>query len=214
MPGHYIVIEGHDGTGKSTQVDMLAEHLRGQGEQVVVVEEPGSDDPDKSVPIADDIRTIIKNGLLERSGETDLLLFTAARRELWLQKIAPALEAGAWVLASRNYYSTLAYQGGGDGVATEDILGLTARMTDPRYMRPDHMFVLHLANHTERALRIANRGELANPDTFESRDDMFQNAVSESYLQIARKRQATLIDATVSVDEIHDRITKVLSIKP
>ena len=87
MSGTYIVIEGNDGTGKSTQAELLADYCRQQGREVVIVEEPGSEDPDKTTPIASYLRSLIKNGALTRDPEINLALFSAARRELWQQKL-------------------------------------------------------------------------------------------------------------------------------
>ena len=81
MSGTYIVIEGNDGTGKSTQAGLLADYCRQQGREVIIVEEPGSDDPDKTTPIASYLRSLIKNGTLARDPEINLALFSAARRE-------------------------------------------------------------------------------------------------------------------------------------
>ena len=80
--GRYIVIEGNDGTGKSTQVELLAAHFQRQGLTVCVVEELGSDEPEKSTSVADEFRRVIKNGDLVRSPEINVVLFSAARREL------------------------------------------------------------------------------------------------------------------------------------
>ena len=81
--GKYIVIEGSDGTGKTTQVELLANFLRQNGEAVQIVEEPGSDNPNNTTPVANELRSAITNGSLERSPEINVLLFSAARRELW-----------------------------------------------------------------------------------------------------------------------------------
>ncbi len=144
--GKYIVIEGNDGTGKTTQVELLAEHFRKNGQAVQIVEEPGSDNPTNSTPVANELRKAIKNGSLERSPEINVLLFSAARRELWQKKIAPALNKGKIVLSARNYFSTLAYQGQGEGIDSAEILRLTKLFTHERYMNPDILIVL-VANH-------------------------------------------------------------------
>lgn len=185
--GTYIVIEGNDGTGKSTQVALLAQHLEESGQDVIVVEEPGSEDPEKSTPVANYLRTIIKNGQLQRDPEINLALFSAARRELWLNKIAPALERGAFVLSSRNYFSTLAYQGKGEGLDEQHIIDVTRLFTDERYMSPDFMLVLTLEDEAERTKRIGNRGALEKPDTFEQRDSDFQSRVNQAYIDLARE---------------------------
>ncbi|PID33278.1 dTMP kinase [Candidatus Saccharibacteria bacterium] len=207
--GLYIVIEGNDGTGKTTQVDLLAEYFRGQNREVVVVEEPGSDDPDKSTPIANEIRRLIKDGSLERAPEINLALFSMARRELWHQKIKPSLSGGAVVLSTRNYYSSLAYQGRGEGVSEAEILEMTKLFTDQRYMNPDVMVILTL-DHDSRRRRIAQRGELEKPDTFESRPDDFQDRVNQAYIDIAAKRNLTTIDASASIDDIQAQIQQVI----
>ena len=201
--GKYIVIEGNDGTGKSTQVAKLAEYFRARGQTVCVVEEPGSDDPEKSTPIADELRKVIKNGDLARSAEVNVALFSAARRELWREKIRPALERGEIVLSARNYISTLVYQGRGEGYDESEILRLTKLFTDERYLRPDIMIILSLS-HDKREGRIAMRGELKNPDTFESRGQDFQEKVDDGYLEIAKDYDIAVVLADGNVEEVHD----------
>lgn len=207
--GAYIVIEGNDGTGKSTQVALLAEWLRGQGREVVMVEEPGSDDPEKSTPVANELRQLIKNGRLARAAEINLALFSMARRELWRELIRPALKRGAVVLASRNYLSTLAYQGHGEGLDRDEIMRMTALCTDERYMRPDLTIVLTLSD-AERVARIAERGKLADPDAFESRAQEFQDRVNHAYEVIAKEHQLPLLSAAGTIDEVQAAIQQYI----
>ena len=203
--GRYIVIEGNDGTGKSTQVELLAAHFQRQGLTVCVVEEPGSDEPEKSTPVADELRRVIKNGDLVRSPEINVVLFSAARRELWREKIKPALKRGEVVLSARNYISTLVYQGQAEGYDEAEILRLTKLFTDEKYLHPDVMIVLSLS-HDKRAKRIAMRGELKNPDTFESRGQDFQEKITNGYLKIAKKYDIPVISADGTIEEIHDML--------
>jgi dTMP kinase len=200
--GKYVVIEGHDGTGKSTQVGLIRERLKQQGIESVEFHEP------QGVPISDAIRTIIKNGTLDRDGITNLLLFSAARHELWRQSALPALKRGDWVIASRNYYSTLAYQGYGEGMDQEVIELVTLTATDETYMRPDVSFILSLEDEPERKKRIAARGELDNPDTFESRGDEFQLMVQQAYKKVAEEHNIPVIDASQSIEEVTETIWK------
>lgn len=204
-PGRYIVIEGNDGTGKSTQVAMLAEYFRARGQTVCVVEEPGSDDPEKSTPIANELRNVIKNGDLARSAAVNVALFSAARRELWREKIRPALERGEIVLSARNYISTLVYQGQAERYDEAEILRLTKLFTDEKYLHPDVMIVLSLS-HDKRAKRIAMRGELKNPDTFESRGQDFQEKITNGYLKIAKDYEIPVVLADRNVEEVHDML--------
>ena len=209
--GKYIVIEGNDGTGKSTQVAKLANYFRERGRTVCVVEEPGSDDPEKSTPIADELRKVIKNGDLTRSAAVNVALFSAARRELWREKIQPALERGEIVLSARNYISTLVYQGRGEGFDESEILRLTKLFTDERYLCPDIMIILSLS-HDKRAKRIAMRGELKNPDTFESRGQDFQEKVDDGYLEIAKDYDIPIVLADGNVEEVHDMLIDEIEI--
>ncbi|WP_368999975.1 dTMP kinase [Candidatus Nanosynbacter sp. TM7-074] len=209
--GKYIVIEGNDGTGKSTQVAKLADYFRERGRTVCVVEEPGSEDPEKSTPIADELRKVIKNGDLARSAAVNVALFSAARRELWQEKIQPALERGEIVLSARNYISTLVYQGRGEGYDESEILRLTKLFTGERYLRPDIMIILSLS-HDKREERIAMRGELKNPDAFESRGQDFQEKVDDGYLEIAKDYDIPVVLADGNVEEVHDMLIDEIEI--
>lgn len=186
MSGIYIVIEGNDGAGKSTQAELLASYYRQQGREAIIIEEPGSDDSDKTTPVANYLRSLIKDGSLARDPEINLALFSAARRELWQKKIEPALECGAVVISARNYVSTLSYQGYGEGIDTKHIMKITRLFTSERYMRPDCIIILALDNENERRKRIAKRGQIVDTsDTFESRGSNFQKRVDTAYRTIA-----------------------------
>ncbi len=203
-PGKYIVIEGSDGTGKSTQVELLADWLAEEkGIDSFIAHEPAG------TPMADAIRDIIKNGNLERDPVSDLLLFTAARREIW-REARQTLKLGNWVLSARNYLSTEAYQGYGDGVDLGLIRNTTREFVGQDYLTPDHTFILSINSEEERAARIDSRGELDNPDTFEMRDASFQSRVNQAYIKIARSYGISPIDAARSVDEIHEIIKRRL----
>ena len=208
--GVYIVIEGNDGTGKSTQVDMLAAWLRERGREVVVVEEPGSDDEAKTTPVANEYRRVLKDGRFKLDPEVNLLLFSAARRELWFHKIEPALRRGAVVLSSRSYLSTLVYQGHGEGIAQEAIINMTKRLTHERYMSPDFVVVLFADDQT-RQQRIAERGTTEAVDSFESRDDAFQQKINDGYQIVAKTHNIPLILAERSPADVHQQIIQEIS---
>jgi dTMP kinase len=218
LAGKYIVIEGNDGTGKSTQVERLASYLRSTGHDARIVEEPGSEDDEKTTPVANYLRSVIKNGSLLRDPEINLSLFSAARRELWQEKIAPALGQGATVLSARNYFSTFAYQGGGEGIDNEHIRAITSLFTHPRYMTPDHMLVLTLEDESVRAARISQRGALEVADTFESKDAEFQLRVNEAYVALAKEYDLPTISAKDNagklrtIEEIQLEIRQLLNI--
>ncbi|MEL6806641.1 MAG: dTMP kinase [Pseudomonadota bacterium] len=117
--GHFISFEGIDGSGKSTQARLLAQHLRTRGHDVVLTREPGGS------PGAEEIRALVLQGDPDRwSAETELLLFTAARRDHMERLISPALAAGNIVICDRFADSTRMYQGlsRGDLRASVDVL--------------------------------------------------------------------------------------------
>ena len=200
MPGKYVVIEGHDGTGKSTQVGLIRKKLLENGIESIEFHEPAGS------PIADRIRNVIKNGSLKRDAMTNLLLFSAARHDIWQKLAINQLKHGKWVIASRNYYSTLAYQGYGEGLNLDTIEDITLQSTDNHYMNPDIAIILDMNNEIERVKRINVRGKLENPDTFESRNDIFQTKVRNAYLDIAKSRNIPIVSANQTIDEITNEI--------
>lgn len=204
MRGKYIVIEGSDGTGKSTQVKLLREKLATRGINSIEFHEP------QGTSMADEIRTIIKNGNLPRDGKTNLLLFTAARHEIW-QQAQKALDEGVWVIAARNYFSTLAYQGYGEGLDLNLITTITEQFTDQTYMSPDLAVILTLDDEKERGKRIGQRGALEHPDTFESRDTTFQRALQQGYVDIAKEKQLPTISASQSPGAICETIYSLIT---
>ena len=192
-PGKYIVIEGHDGTGKSTQVGLIRKKLSDCKIKSIEFHEPAGS------PVADVIRNVIKNGNLERDAMTNLLLFSAARHDIWQKRAKRELEKGTWVVASRNFYSTLAYQGYGEGLNLDLIELITLKSTDDKYMNPDIPLILDLDDESERTKRIGVRGNLKHPDTFESKSDVFQSKVRIAYLEIAKSRNIPVISANQSI---------------
>ncbi len=104
--GFFVSFEGIDGSGKSTQAQMLCDHLRAEGHDALLTREPGGS------PGAEEIRALVLNGATDRwSPETELLLFTAARRDHLERTVRPALAAGQVVICDRFADSTRMYQG-------------------------------------------------------------------------------------------------------
>ena len=115
MQGKFIVFEGCDFTGKSTQIKLLGNHLKKQGIQYITTREPGG------VPLAEEIRKLIMYEGKKAHKMTELLLFLAARCEHMFAKIIPAIENGTWVLCDRYIPSTAVYQGILGGTSLETI---------------------------------------------------------------------------------------------
>ncbi|RKW02437.1 MAG: thymidylate kinase [Candidatus Saccharimonas sp.] len=169
---------------------------------MTVVEEPSSDNLAQTTPIAHYLRTIIKNGNLRRDPEINLALLSAARHELWEHIIQPALERGETVLASRNYFSTLAYQGYGEGLSQEHIRHITGLFTSQRYLTPDYLIILTLNDEKERMHRIQQRGTPTTaPDIFETQEKDFQQRVHTGYRMLAKDYQVPIIQCISDTGE-------------
>ena len=203
--GKYIVIEGPNGTGKTTQADLLIEYLAGKGIMAHHIKEPGGS------PMGEAIRAVLLNDKLDRTPMTNALLFTANRHELWHAVISPALERGEWVIGVRNYWSSLAIQGYGQGMDVSIIQAITDTFTHPRYMKPDIGFILNFDNEKERNARIGRRNS-DEPDRFELENAAFQQRVNNGYRAIAKELKAIEIDAGGTVEQVQAEIRKVIQL--
>ena len=204
--GKYIVIEGGDGTGKTTQADILQKYLETQGRTVLHLKEPGGS------PIGEAIRSVLLDGTLDRQPITNILLFTANRHDLWHATINPALEQGTWVITTRNYWSTLAYQGYGEGMDAGLIADVTKSFTDENYMNPDYGIMLSLDDVSISKLRVEERGLLEKPDTFESRNAQFHRRVADGYLEIAKTYGLPIISANQSINDVAREIKAIVKL--
>ena len=202
----YIVIEGQDATGKSTQVEMLANYLREQGKEVVTMHEPDGD-----LESAHELRRIIKDKTYNLEPMTHVLLFTAARQELWRKLAEPVLKRGGFVVSARNWWSTLAYQGYGQGISRTRIIRITKEAMPERYVKPDKSAILTLDEKT-RLARQSARDDNSAKDTFESKPSEFQHKVDAAYLHIAKDLNVQTVDASPSADEIQTTLRKMFGV--
>lgn len=195
-PG-FFSLEGVDGSGKTTQLALLAEHLRRAGREVVTVREPGG------TPVSDKIRALILSPENPIVPAAELLLFSAARAQLVSQVIAPALKAGKVVLADRFGWSTLAYQGYGRGMDHGPIRELFRIACGDIW--PLHSFLLDLPVASMRD-RLAAGGRSA--DRMESESAAFFERVRLGYRRIAQENadRFTVIDAGQSPEAVQQAI--------
>lgn len=202
----YIVIEGQDGTGKSTQARLLKEYFEKQGKEVIVMDEPDGD-----LPQAHDIHDLIliKGKEYQLEPVTNLLLFTAARVELWRKSAEPVLRRGGVVISARNWWSTLAYQGYGEGVSRSKIIRLTKDILPEKYYHPDRGCILTVLD-TVRLARQDGRGKAK--ETFEAKADDFQQKVNHAYPKIAHEFNIPIIDASGTIEEVFGEIKKTLAL--
>ena len=191
--GRYVVIEGGEGVGKTTQVVALAERLAERGISCRVVREPGGD------PFAEAGRELLLSDI-DRTAATDVLAFNAMRAQLLEAVVSPLLADGTWVLADRGRLSTIAYQGHGAGADltwTRQVCDLTIELCPP-----DLEVVLDL----DPVIAAERRTVRGSDDRFERMDLAFHQRVTEAYRIEAALAGLDVVDADGSPDEITERL--------
>ncbi|MBI4016912.1 MAG: dTMP kinase [Candidatus Aenigmarchaeota archaeon] len=187
LAGAYIVLEGGDGSGKTTQRWQLIKHLREQGYDVEEAREPGG------TVRAESIRTILQDTEFEKSDKLDsfseLFLFEAARSQLFARKIIPALERGAIFASDRCFWSTIAYQGFGRGmnISTIDVLNNIATKS----IKPDYGIIIDVP--PEVGLAKITKVEFGKADRFEQEKIDFHHRVLEGYRFVAAREPNTVL---------------------
>lgn len=191
--GMFISLEGIDGAGKSTQLRMLAEHLGTQGHEVVQTREPGG------AAGAEDIRRLLVEGEPDRwSPETEILLFTAARRDHLERTIRPALADGKIVLTDRFADSTRIYQGATRGDLRALVDDIHARVIGAE---PDLTLILDMDPSEALSRGLARK---SGEDRFEDFGLAFQEKLRAGFLSLAKdnRERCVLIDASRAPERI------------
>ena len=190
----FVSLEGIDGSGKSTQAQLLAEEL---GPEILLVREPGG------TAAAEQIRDLLADGAIDLDPQAELMLFCAARADLVKQVIRPALEAGRDVVSDRFADSTVAYQGAARGLGVE----LVERFSDAATggLAPDLTLLIRIDAEV-----AAERS--GGEDRFEAAGLEFQRQVAAAYDEIAARDDARVVtvDGTGSVEEVHARVMDIV----
>lgn len=186
----FVSLEGVDGSGKSTQAQLLAAAL---GPDTVSIREPGGTEA------AEKIRGLLADPELPLSTMAELLLFLAARADLTERVIRPALEAGRDVVADRFSDSSVAYQGAARGLGVGEVISLCDQATDGLW--PDLTVLLRI--DPEDSL-----GRAEGNDRFEAEGLILQQAVAMAYEEIAKiaADRVVAVDASGTVEEVHERV--------
>ena len=196
----FVTFEGVDGSGKTTQVELLRAHLAGAGRDVVATREPGGTE------LGERIRRVLLDGA-EMSPWAEAPLFAAARAELVDKVIAPALERGADVICDRYLDSSLAYQGIARGLGVDEVLELNQRVL--RGVMPDRTFLL-LVNAGESERRVGT-----TTDRIERAGRDFRRRVDEAFRILAERfpERMRALDGTLPAGEIARAVRQDLSIR-
>ena len=197
----FLTFEGLDGSGKTTQVELLTRHLEEAGREVVVTREPGGTD------LGERIRELLLHGP-DMSAWAEATLFAAARAELVERVILPARERGADVLCDRYVDSSLAYQGIARGLGLEAVLELN--LAAVQGVLPDRTFLL-LADPS-----VARHRTGRERDRIEREDDAFRERVDAAYRELAGRfpERIVAIDATGSAEEVSELVRGELQLVP
>ena len=201
MRGKFITIEGTDGSGKSTQIELLMDYLKKKGADVIFTREPGG------TQISEKIREIILDvDNSEMTGITEALLYAAARSQHVEEKIIPALEAGKIIVCDRFVDSSIAYQGAARGLGAEKIMGINEAALHG--IIPDMTLFFDLSPE-KGILRKKNERAL---DRLEKEKMDFHEKVYEGYKNLCKKYPERIkpIDADRSIDEVHSEVIEVI----
>ena len=196
MKGLFIVMEGPDGSGKTTQINLLEQYLKEAGYECLITREPGG------TVIGEEVRELILNPeYKEMSPVTEMLLYAASRAQLVHEVIGPALEAGRIVISDRFVDSSIVYQ----GIARKLGISTVSAVNAPGIgiYRPDGIFFIDLSE----AEGLRRKKEQKNLDRMEQEGLDFHHMVSEGYRKVLSGRPEVMkIDGGRSIDTIQKKI--------
>ena len=197
MTGKFITVEGIEGAGKTTCMQVVTDVIEQQDISAIHTREPGGTD------LGEDLRNLLlghkHTGM---SDDAELLMMFAARAEHIAQKIKPALDAGNWVLCDRFTDATYAYQGYGRGISLEKISGLENWVQGE--LRPDLTLLMDLPVE----MGMERAGKRSAPDRFESEAWDFFERIRQGYLSIAAEQSSRVkvIDASQDLHNVQEQV--------
>jgi dTMP kinase len=195
VTGRFVVIEGGDGSGKSTQCARLAGAMQAGGTEVVATVEPGG------TPLGHELRSLLLDGGAV-DARAEALLMAADRAEHVAAVVRPALARGAWVVSDRHVPSSLVYQGVVRGLGVDAVAALSSFATDG--VVPDLVIVLDVDDATAESRRAP--GE----DRLEREGQAFHAAVRAAYRDLAARFGWTVLDGSGSPDAVTDRLVALV----
>lgn len=205
-----IVIEGQDATGKDTQAKLLADYLKERVKKVTAYSESGTGSSDPFVAEIANLNFKTKQNINHR---TRVLLFLVNRYEQWRKIAEPALGNGETVILTRNWISTLIYEGYAGGVSKSLIARLHREIMPERYFKPDKMVILTLSDE-ERQKRLLKQAEEQGRtgEVLKMQPSEFQKRVNEAYLKVSKKMKIKTLDAGGSILEVQDKLRRQLGL--
>jgi dTMP kinase len=204
VSGTFITFEGIDGSGKSTQLRMLADFLERAGCDVLLTREPGG------TPVGNRLRAALLDAHEEVDPLTELLVFAADRAQHVRRVLRPALEAGRVVFSDRYADATAAYQGAGRGFSPELIAEIIQLATEG--LKPDLtvLFDLSIEDSTARTQRRGNGAQRG--DRLDAENDDFHERVRATYLQLAQAEpeRIKIVNTNQPLEMTHERVKEIV----
>lgn len=204
MSGTFITFEGIDGSGKSTQLRMLANYLKEAGCEVVLTREPGG------TPVGIRLRGALLDAHEEVDPLTELLVFAADRAQHVRRVLRPAIESGRVIISDRYADATVAYQGGGRGFSPELISEIIQLATGG--LKPDLTLLFDLSVE-ESIARTSRRANGKHPgDRLDSEASDFHVRVRDAYLELARAEpdRVKIVETNRRPEETHECVKKII----
>ena len=199
LSGKFITLDGPDGCGKTTQTELLAQWLKEQGVAVETFREPGG------TAIGEKIRQILLNpDHIAMDTATEVMLYMAARVQLWAEKIAPALKENKCIVLDRWLSSTCAYQGYAGGFGMEKVIKIAEDCLERPW--PDLTIILDVDPRT--GFTRLNR----DLDRMERKGEGYHQKVRDGFLKLAQEQKNFfIIDATQDINTVHKKIIEAIS---
>ncbi len=195
--GRFIVLEGGEGAGKSSQCARLTETLNARGYDAVATREPGG------VVLAEKLRELILSPSYSPDGLTELYMYCAARREHLIERVFPMLEKGKIVVCDRFVYSTVAYQGYGRGLDTEFVRAINAMTISP--LKVDLAIFLDVPPE----VGFSRKGGADGNDRMEQSGSAFFKKVYDGFKSMCERGEMTRVDGTGTFDEVAAKILEL-----
>lgn len=202
----FITFEGVEGCGKSSVLAKVYDELKKEGFDVIQTREPGG------VKIAEEIRKVLldkENTMMDK--RTEALLFAASRRQHLIEKVWPALKENKIVLCDRFIDSSLAYQGGGDGIGVNEVLNVNLFATENTFPDLTILFDIDPRVGLARINKNANR----EVNRLDVKELSFYDTIRNTFLELAKeyKDRFVVIDASMDFDTVYQNVLKIIKEK-
>ncbi|MBR3230553.1 dTMP kinase [Candidatus Saccharibacteria bacterium] len=208
----YIVIEGQDGTGKDTQAKLLKDYFEKQGKNVVAYAESGTASQNEFISTIARLNYGSKQDIDHR---TRVMLYLVNRYEQWRSLAEPALKNDGIVITTRNWFSTLIYEGYIGGVSKSLIVKLHKLMMPEPYFHPDKIILLTI-DEKEQQKRLGIQTDKnwdRKQEVWKSQGLELQEKLNHAYLKVAKDYNIPTIDASGTIEEVHAEICRSLGIQ-